>query len=106
VRCTGASGSIVPLADSAIGLGQLGVIATPSRTRQNRTQPAPSPAFRRLRSALFALFLVYSLAGCVSLGLDRRSGENVNGCRLLRSSRAQRSTIARGLMFRAGRMQY
>jgi hypothetical protein len=31
-------------------------------------------------------------------------GENVIGCRLLRSSCGQRKTIARGLMFRAGWM--
>lgn len=33
-------------------------------------------------------------------------GENVIGCRLLRSSRGLRKTIARGLMFRAGWMKY
>jgi hypothetical protein len=75
-RRTCASVSIVRLADSAIGLGQLAVIATPSRTRQPRTSLAALPAFRRLRSALFALSLVCSLAG-VWLRLDRRSGEYV-----------------------------
>jgi hypothetical protein len=100
-RCTCASVSIVLLADSAIGLGHLAVIATPSRTRRPRTSRVALPACRRLRSALFALFLVCSLAG-VWLRLDRRSGEYVISYRLLRSSRGQRKTIARGLMFRAG----
>ena len=104
-RRTCASVSIVLLADSAIGLGQLAVIATPSRTRQPRTSLAAWPAFRRLRSALFALSLVCSLAG-VWLRVDRRSGEYVISCRLLRSSCGQRKTIAPGLMFRAGWMQY
>ena len=74
-RRTCAPGSIVLLADSAIGLGQLAVTATPSRTRRPRTSPAALPAFRRLRSALFALLLMSSLAGVAaprpSLGLER-----------------------------------
>jgi hypothetical protein len=62
-RRTAASGSIVLLADSAIGPDHLAVIATPSRARRPRTPPAAWPASRGLRSALLALFLVCSLAG-------------------------------------------
>ena len=96
---------IVRLDDSAIGLGQLAVIATPSRTRQPRTSPAASPAFRRLRSALFALSSCAHRCG-VWPSVDRRSGGNVISCRLLRSPCGRSKTIARGLMFRAGWMQY
>ena len=50
-------------------------------------------------------FLVCSPAGG-RLRLDRRRRENVISCRQLRSRRAQRKTIARGLMFTARWMQY
>lgn len=92
------------LADSAIVLGQLAVIVTPSRTRQPGASLAALPALGRLRAALFALSRVGSLAG-VWLRLDRRSGEYVISCRLIRSSSGQHKTIARGLMFRDGLMQ-
>jgi len=60
---TAASESMVLPADSAIGPGHLAVIATPSRGWRPRTPPAAWPASRGLRSALFARFLVCSLAG-------------------------------------------
>jgi hypothetical protein len=56
----------------------------------------PSAAFNIVRSFPFA----HPSGVWPSLG--RHSGENVIGCRLLRSSPGQRKTIARGLMFRAG----
>jgi hypothetical protein len=100
-RRTCASELIVLLADSAIGPGQLAVIATPSRIRRPRTSPAALPAFRRLRPALFALSSCAHWRVC-SCASTRRSGEYVISCRLLWSSCGQRKTIARGLMFRAG----
>jgi hypothetical protein len=99
-RRTGASGSIVLLSDSAIGPGHLAVIATPSRAWRPRTPPAAWPASRGCvqHCSLFPRVLT---GGCV-VRLDLRPGENVISCRLLRSPRAQRNTIARGSMFRAG----
>jgi hypothetical protein len=95
-RRTAASGSIVLLADSAIGPGHLAVIATPSRAWRPRTPPAAWAAFSIVSS------FPRVLTGGRVVRLDLRSGENVISCRLLRSPRAQRNTIARGSMFRAG----
>ena len=69
--------------------------ATPNTT--GTIASIPSAAFNIVHSS------VWVLTGAVC-GLSGPSllGENVIGCRLLRSSRGRRKTIARGLMFRGG----
>ena len=56
-RSTGRSActpkQFVLLDDSATRLGRFAVTATPSRIRRSRTPPEPSPAPRKLHSALF-----------------------------------------------------
>ena len=71
--------------------------ATPNTT--GTIASTPYAAFNIVRS--FPCLLTGAGVGA-SLGC--RLGEYVICCRLLRSARAQRKTIARGLMFRAGWM--